>query len=263
MTRPAQPSKPSSTASTSDGSVRQVVAALEDRGHAWGELQRTRRELTEAVRREREVGERVVDVRIEAARDEQQVGRETADGVLDDPPRLEVIRVGSSRGERDVDHRLALVGGSTGARVERPLVQRDEQDRRVVLDDVLSPVPVVHVPVDDRNALDPEVLLRPTCGDRDRVEQAEAHRTIALGVVTWRPRQGEAASSRRLDRRACGEQRGLERRPRADRVAVDQAFGRAHLLDELRCVAAEHVLDGGRRALDEREVLLQHGQSLL
>ncbi len=64
---------------------------------------------------------------------------------------------------------------------------------------------MVHVPVDDRDALEPELGLRPACADRDRVEQAEAHRAAVLGVVTGRPGDGETAALNRVDRGAGRE----------------------------------------------------------
>ena len=50
----------------------------------------------------------------------------------------------------------SLVPGPAGAGIERPLVQRDEEDRVVAAEDRLRAVAVVHVPVDDRDPLDPE-----------------------------------------------------------------------------------------------------------
>ena len=88
-------------------------------------------------------------------------------------------------------------------------MERHEQDRVVARDDVLGAVAVVHVPVDDRDALQAELRLGPARGDRHVVEQAEAHRPLALGVVARRPREGEPAAADGFDRRAGREQRGL------------------------------------------------------
>ena len=155
--------------------------------------------------------------------------------------------------------RLALLVRAARAGVERPLVERDEEDRRVVADDRLRPVAVVDVPVEDRHPAEPELRLGPARGDRDRVEDAEAHRAPRLGVVSRRPREREAAASGRLDRGAGGEQRGLVRRLGADRVAVEPAAARCgRRSTQRRRVAAEHVLLGGGRALGEREPLVEH-----
>ena len=109
--------------------------------------------------------------------------------------RLEVALVAGAGGERQVEQRLALLVRPAGPGIERPLVQRDEEDRRVVADDRLRPVPVVDVPVEDRDPPEPELGLRPARGDRDRVEDAEAHRAVRLGVVPGRPREREAAAA--------------------------------------------------------------------
>ena len=89
-----------------------------------------------------------------------------------------------------------------GPGIERPLVDRAEQHGRVGVEDVVRPVAVVHVPVEDQHPLDP--VRRPRVGRRDRhvVEEAEAHR----------------ARRRRRDGRAgAGPTRRTARRPRAAR----------------------------------------------
>ena len=121
----------------------------------------------------------------------------------------------------------------------------------------MSSVAVVHVPVDDRDALEPELRLREPRGDRDRVEEAEAHRLTAFGVVAGWTGKCEAAAPNRLDRCACGEQGRLEGRLGADRVRVDQAACRPHELDQLWGVASQHVALVGRLTLDVREALVQ------
>ena len=163
-------------------------------------------------------------MRVEAGRDEQQLGLERRDR----RPRPARTPRGSPR--RRCRRRAAGCSsvspcspGPAGARVERPLVERDEEDRRVVADDRLGAVAVVDVPVEDRDPPDAELGLRPARRDRDRVEEAEAHRAARLGVVPGRPREREAAAARRLDRRAGGEQRRLEGRRGADRVGVEPA----------------------------------------
>ncbi len=236
--------KPSSAASTSPGGCAGCSRPRARRRHveraAW-----YARELAKALGGELEIGKWVGDVRVEAAGDDQQLGLEAPDCPLDDSPRLEVRGVAGARRQRQVDHGLALVVGAAAAGVKRPLVERDEQDRGIVCDEILRPVAMVDVPVDDRDPLDLEVLLRPPCGDRRRAEQAEAHRVVVLRVVAGGTRQRESARPRRVDRRARREQGRLERRARADRVGVEQAFGRPHPLDELVCVAAAYVLDRG------------------
>ena len=67
--------------------------------------------------------------------------------------RAQVLLVARARGQRHVDVVSRCSPGPAGARVERPLVQRDEEDGVVVPEDVLRSVPVVDVEVHDRDAL--------------------------------------------------------------------------------------------------------------
>ena len=138
-----------------------------------------------------------------------------------------------------------------------------EEDRVVTGDDVLGAVAVMHVPVDDRDAMQPELRLCPACGDRHVVEQAEPHRPFALGVVPRRPGECESAKTYRLDRSAGREQRSLVGRLGAHRVGVDPAAGVTDAVDQAAVVAAEHVVVGRGAALGEREPLVQHHQPLL
>ena len=86
--------------------------------------------------------------------------------------------------------------------IQRPLVGRDVEHAGVVPEDVLCPVAVVHVPVDDEDPLAPR--RQRGGGHRDVVEQAEAH-----GLVT--PRRGARAAA--PPRRRHHRRRGTGRRP--------------------------------------------------
>ena len=93
-------------------------------------------------------------------------------------------------------------------------MQRYEQDRVVLLEDLLRSVAVMHVEVDDRDASD-AVRLQRACSDRDVVEDAETHRTFAEGVMARRPHEREPAAARRFDCGAsCEEGRFGRRRAR-------------------------------------------------
>ena len=66
-------------------------------------------------------------------------------------------------------------------------MERDEEHRRIAPKDVLGAVAVVYVPIDDGNA------TRPGCARVqstycDVVQEAEAHRAFAGGVVAGRSR---------------------------------------------------------------------------
>jgi hypothetical protein len=65
-------------------------------------------------------------------------------------------------------------------------VQADVQDGRVLLKDVLRAVPVMDIPVKDRDPFDPMPVLRISRPYRDVVEQAETHRRVGLGMVPGR-----------------------------------------------------------------------------
>ena len=87
-------------------------------------------------------------------------------------------------------------------------------------------------------------------GDRDVVEEAEAHRPVGGRVVPGRPHEREAAGARRLDRAAGGEQRRLEARLRAS-VSPSSQVGRVDAADPgdvLGGMAAFDLLDGRRLA---------------
>ena len=79
----------------------------------------------------------------------------------------------------------SLVPGPPRPGIERPLVERDEQDRVVAAHDRLGAVAVMDVPVDDRDALDPELGLRVARRDDGVAEDAEAHR--AGRASAWWP----------------------------------------------------------------------------
>ena len=143
---------------------------------------------------DRHSGQRVVDVGVEAGGDDQQPRLERLDGGLDDGAKgVGVHGVTGAGPQRDVhDGRIA---GPRPARagVERPLVERDEQDRVVAADDRLGAVSVMHVPVDDRDTLDAELRLRVTGRDDGVGEDAEAHGSIGERVVARRPYERETA----------------------------------------------------------------------
>ena len=86
--------------------------------------------------------------------------------------------------------------GRAASRVERALVRRRVQELRVVVEDRLGPVAVVHVPVDDRDALREAGPAQCDRGDRDVVEQAETRGATCRCVVAGRARHREANPNR-------------------------------------------------------------------
>ncbi len=123
-------------------------------------------------------------------------------------------------------------------------MERDEEDAVVVPEDRLRAVAVMHVPVDDRDALEPELALGDARRDGDVVEDAEAHRAAGERVMAGRPHEREPSAQRRLDRGARRERRRLVRRLGAERVAVepDRRVAIANQLDVLGGVAQEKLV---------------------
>ena len=148
--------------------------------------------------------------------------------------------------------------GGTGARIERHLVGRAIEDRRIVPDDRLRAVAVVDVPVDDGDPLGAVVALRLARGDGRIVEQAEAHRTVGLGMMARRPDGaegvGHAAGHHLVDRQAGGGggARGDVVAPRAEvGVGLDRrdalvGNGGADFSDVVRGVRRGEQLRRGR-----------------
>ena len=124
----------------------------------------------------------------------------------------------------------------------------------------------MHVVVDDRDALEAELALRDARGDRDVVEEAEAHRAVAQRVMSRRSYECEAALQRRFDRRSGRERRCLERRLRPNGVGGEprEAVEPADARDVLCAVAEQQLIVGCRATLGPvREVLEQDGEPLL
>ena len=104
----------------------------------------------------------------------------------------------------------------------------------------------MHIPVHDRDTLDPEHRPGVTGGDGDVPEHAEAHCAIWQRMVTRWPDEREAASLGRHDGAPCGKPRRLERRRAGRRVAVEPRLGIEHVdgLDVRRVVHALQLLPG-------------------
>ena len=181
------------------GSVCEVVAALEHRGDARRERGAARGELAEAVLGHAHLRERVVHVRVEAGRDEHELGLEAR--TAGSTRRSKARRYSSSPDagrQRHVQRRLVCSSRPARARVERPLVQRDEEHASSSAEDRLRAVAVVDVPVDDR---DPRRARAPPARSAPRpptlLNEAEAHRALGERVVAGRPDEREAARGRR------------------------------------------------------------------
>jgi hypothetical protein len=107
------------------------------------------------------------------------------------------------------------------------------------VEDLVGPVAVVDVPVEDQHALGAVGRRRVARSDRRVAEEAEAHRAVGLGVVARRAQRREAgrglAGQQRVDEPDAAAGRAQRRRVGrrdGDRVHVDAAAAAcAQLLD--------------------------------
>ena len=115
----------------------------------------------------------------------------------------------------------SFVPGPPVPGIERPLVERDEEDAVVARKIASVPFPWWTSKSTIATRSSPSFGLRVPRGDRDVVEQAEAHRPIGERVVPRWPHEREAAAVDRLERDPRRERRRVPRRLRADRVGVE------------------------------------------
>src|SRR6266513_5725454 len=98
-----------------------------------------------------------------------------------------------------------VIVGRSGSGIPGPLVHRDEMDVRLLLDQSLSPIAMVNIPVDNKDPLQPMLLPRVVRSEGDVSEKAETHCPIVDRVVTRRTDGREAAlmdaTDREIDRR--------------------------------------------------------------
>ena len=200
---------------------------------------------------------------VEAGRDEQPRRREALDDRRDDlVERLDVHVAGRAGRQRHVHRRPApgtdaRLGHPAGARVQRPLVEADEQHPRVLDEHRLGAVAVVGVVVEDPHAL--AGVGEGGGDDGDVGDEAEAHRVGRRGVVTGRAHGAERgvalALAQRLDRGqpGAGGEVGGRRRVRAQPgVGVDPpAAAGGHRLQPVEVPLGVHtsqvVALGGHR----------------
>jgi len=109
-------------------------------------------------------------------------------------------------------------------------MHRHEMDVGLILDQGLRAVPVVHVPVDDQDSLQPVLSLRVACGYRDVTEQAEAHRPVVNSMMAGRANGAKTTRvhplGREIDSREEAANRGGGGLPRAaagERIRVEPA----------------------------------------
>ncbi|KAL1514668.1 hypothetical protein AB1Y20_003756 [Prymnesium parvum] len=72
-------------------------------------------------------------------------------------------------------------------------MKRDVQHTVIRLEDVLGPVPVMHIPVNDGNSR--HYLKGCSRSNCDVIVETKAHRFFSLCMVTWRPNERKRASN--------------------------------------------------------------------
>jgi hypothetical protein len=106
--------------------------------------------------------------------------------------RAEFERQIELRAERGAFANLTHVAGPW---IKGPAMDREESDLFVAPEDLLGAVAVMHIPVDDQNAIESEFVDRQPGADRHVVKQAKAHRRGGTGVV---PRRANETKGRRI-----------------------------------------------------------------
>lgn len=91
-----------------------------------------------------------------------------------------------------VDARLLEVPGAREEVTVVVPVQRYIKHVRVVVEDLLEAIAVMHIPVDDQNSFHFEFLLQLFDRNGYRVEETESHRLLVLGVTARRSHHREA-----------------------------------------------------------------------
>src|SRR5262245_18605184 len=109
------------------------------------------------------------------------------------------------RGAQTLTH-TALARGA-GAGIERVLVHAGVEDVAARLEDVLRPVPVMYVEVDDRDLRRGVLASQVFRGDRRVVEEAETHGQRALGVMPRRTDRRERRAPAAGERPVAGSER--------------------------------------------------------
>ena len=217
----------------------------------------------------------VFDVRIEPGGEGNQLGPELLQRRQPflDHGFPELLGARSCR-ERHVVH-VARRAVGAAVRIERVLEDRGHQHLLIALEDVLRAVAVVHVEVDDRDALEAVRVERVARGNRYVIEDAESHRPRAAGVMSRRPHRAEGGIVLSCqhevgseDRGAGGAQGGLqaERVHRGVRIEMHRPRARRGLADRFHVLQRMHaakLLVARERRVVAREVLAEAGSDEL
>ena len=181
---------------------REVVASFENGYHSaatrsCGKIEKQPGEIREILVCKPELPERVADARIEAGGNQKELRTEILQGgekpVAEGSQNFLPTRAG---GEGAIDREpgtfsFSCFGSVPGPRVPRPLMSGEKKDRAVRVENLLSPVAVVDVPVNDCHALQPMLPLSVARRDRNIVEDTKSHRCGRTRVMTRRPHRTE------------------------------------------------------------------------
>ena len=194
------------------------------------------RELRDVLDLEREFAEWITGETIEPGGDHHETGREVTRRIGDRS--LQGIHVHLGR-EAAVAWARSTPNDAARDPTPRPVpgYQGDwcidtKRMRRIVLDERLRAVAVVHVPVDDQHALDAFALARVVRADGDVAEEAESHPAVSERVVTGRSDGAERARAYRrppvhgVEHAANGGACGVARSFADERVRVEAATAR-------------------------------------
>ena len=259
---------------------RQVVPAFQERHDA--SAGRFLRELAQhsghspiPVIRQLHTRQGVHPVGVEAGGDQHETGFElpgTRENLLLERLYVGIVtrsrRQGYVQGETSFPSACAISRRS-GSGVMRILVDARVENVRRFAERVLGPVSVMDVPIQNQDPLDLVLLLYVDRGDRDVVEQAEAHRAIPLGVVPRGSHGTEGSANLPIHHRvhrcqscSCGRERRMVRLRAGGCVPIVQQSPTSvadilHKLDILGCMNLLYPLNRRRRRLDVHELLLQ------
>ena len=178
-----------------------------------------------------ETAERIGLVRVEAGRDDDQTRTEFSESIGQfRAKRGEHGFVAAAFGQRDVEiepfalARAGVFRRAARARVKRILVRGKIKYRRILVSHHLRPVAVVHVPIDDHDALDAVFFPRVTRGDGCVAEKTKSLGRLGHGVVSGRTHRGEGISRAPVHHGVDRGERGADRahscvpRSRGDRA---------------------------------------------
>ena len=126
------------------------------------------------------------------------------------PDRFAECRPGGVGRKRDVDHAIRAAF-DTAVRVEGMLKGGYHHHPRIIAEDVLGAVAVVHIEVHDGHPIEPVVLECVRRTDSHVVEEAEAHGSAMLRMMARRPHAAERVGRLAREHQVRAEYGGARR----------------------------------------------------